>query len=147
MTNIHPIYNIKELMIRRELSKNPEMKEVSWDKFLPHFKKQNSKRKKVKRAPAKPKSPFPPEQKLRKIDEQMISGEYFLTQEEKDNIKGKEKLRKREAKRLQKKEKRAKVFEAPVEPDSSTKKKEEEVSSKPDLNDLKKKFLKKRTRD
>jgi len=44
------------------------MKEVSWDKFLPHFKKQNVKRKKVERR-VKSDNPFPPEQKLRKIDE------------------------------------------------------------------------------
>ena len=61
------------------------MKEVSWDKFLPQFKKVNQKKRKLKRR-EKSDNPFPPEQKLRKIDEQMISGEYFLTQEQKDNI-------------------------------------------------------------
>ena len=62
MKNVHPIYNIKELMIRRELSKKPEMKELSWDKFLPHFKKQNVKRKKMKINKKKEYTPFPPEQ-------------------------------------------------------------------------------------
>ena len=69
MKNIHPIYNIKELMIKRELMKNPEMENESWDRFLPHFKNQNVKRKKVHKQKSKKEyTPFPPEQAPRKID-------------------------------------------------------------------------------
>ena len=70
-----------------------------WTRFLPKFKKQNTKRSK----PAAPTSaqkqkkeytPFPPEQQLRKEDYQMMSGEYFLTdKQKKDKIE-----KKREAK-------------------------------------------------
>ena len=62
MNNVHPIYNIKELMIKRELSKNPELASEDWGRFLPKFKKQNVQRKKPHQVKEKkPYTPFPPE--------------------------------------------------------------------------------------
>ena len=74
MKNVHPIYHIKELMIKRELEKDPELKNQSWDRFLPKFKKKNVKRKKpeyVKEKKAR--SVFPPAQMPSKIDLQIES--------------------------------------------------------------------------
>ena len=146
MANIHPVYNIKSLMIKAELAKDPgeirrscgslglhppvqtarryslqqcrwvwgssrlrrvrwrnqtiatsvwyvaygcrpdrgvnrgwlstELKEENWDRFLPKFKKKNAKKKSKKLMEKKEYTPFPPEQKPRKIDDEMASGEY-----------------------------------------------------------------------
>ncbi|KAF2800890.1 hypothetical protein K505DRAFT_344877 [Melanomma pulvis-pyrius CBS 109.77] len=82
MANIHPIYAIKELMIRKELEKNPELAKESWDRFLPNFKKRTlSKRRvphKVNDKTKKVYTPFPPPQEKSKVDLQIESGEYFL---------------------------------------------------------------------
>ena len=109
MRNIHPIYNIKELMIKRELAKNPEMASENWDRFLPHFKKQNVKRKQKKvKKPKKEYSPFPPEQLPRKEDLEMMTGEYFLSDKQKEGIKHEKKRTAKELKKQEKIDKKAK---------------------------------------
>ena len=106
MYNVHPIYAIKELMIKKELGKNPDLKDENWERFLPKFKKQNVKRRTTLQEKQKKKkkeyTPFPPEQLLRKEDYQMMSGEYFLTDKQKDEQK---ETRKRDEKEQRKVEK------------------------------------------
>lgn len=85
--NVHPIYHIKALMIKRELAKDPALAGESWDRFLPQFKKKNVPRRKPlgaagpDGAPKKKKAdtPFPPPQLPSKVDLQLASGEYFLS--------------------------------------------------------------------
>ena len=98
-------------MIKRELAKDPQLANESWDRFLPKFrrhhlktsektarkndrlKEKNEAREAAglepigpgkKEAPAKKVyTPFPPPQQPRKVDLQLESGEYFLKAHEK----------------------------------------------------------------
>lgn len=154
MRNVHPIYSIKELMIRKELAKNPDLAGESWDRFLPQFKKQNIKRKKIaqeKKKKAKEYTPFPPEQQLRKEDIAMMSGEYFLTDKVKDDMKNKKKREEKIAQKQLKLEAKAKEYDAPEGdlPAAQDKKSKKESSDaaihkRPDVDELKNKFLKKK---
>lgn len=146
MRNIHPVYNIKELMIKRELMKDENMKDQNWDRFLPQFKKQNAKRKKVKVVKKKEYTPFPPAQQPRKEDLLMETGEYFMDKEEIAKRKQDEKESKREKKQQEKEEKRAKLYEEPKIEDEIRKEEERSLNRKRgevvSVDDLKNKFIK-----
>ena len=119
MANIHPIYHIKELMIKRELAKDPELANENWERFLPHFKKRTlSKRKKPLRITDKSKkvyTPFPPPREKSKVDLQLESGEYFLGKHARERAVQEEKEQKQRAKIREKKQERESEFVPPRE--------------------------------
>jgi len=174
MKNVHPVYNIKRLMIMRELAKDPKLATEDWSRFLPTFKKKNVPRKvprqtvlEMQKANAQIKedetnggtakvekkrvyTPFPPAQMPSKIDMQLDSGEYFLSERERKAKKMAEKYENSVEKKKERKIEKEKVYEAP-----SSKKKEDTKSSDKsasagdsflDINELKSKFAKAATK-
>jgi len=116
MTNIHPIYHIKELMIKRELAQKPELANEDWSRFLPQFKKRNVARKKPMRVREKKVyTPFPPAQQPRKVDLEIESGEYFLSKQQKEQRKRELRDEESKAKKAEKDKARAKDYIAPKE--------------------------------
>ena len=117
MNNVHPIYNIKALMIKRELMKDPKLKNENWERFLPKFEHKNlSKRKQpLKKKEKKPYTPFPPAPVMSKIDKELESGEYFLKEKERKAKKAAEKKEQHTAAEQKRLDKREKSFKPPVE--------------------------------
>lgn len=134
MANIHPIYHIKELMIKRELAKDPTLANESWDRFLPNFKKRTlSKRRKPFNVTDKSKkvyTPFPPPPEKSKVDRQIESGEYFLSKEAKDRAQKEETMERQQQKREDKMKARQKDFIAPEEQEDVDKAKKEKKEKK-----------------
>ncbi|KZF25364.1 ribosomal RNA assembly protein KRR1 [Xylona heveae TC161] len=147
MANIHPIYHIKELMIKRELAKDPELVNESWDRFLPHFKKRNlSKRRtpfKVTDKAKKVYTPFPPPQEKSKVDLQIESGEYFLSKQAKERAVREQREEQQRGKAIERQKERAKEFVPPKEDAAGEKKKRKRKEEDGEVKDKKKKKSKK----
>uniref|UniRef100_V9KPW2 KRR1 small subunit processome component n=1 Tax=Callorhinchus milii TaxID=7868 RepID=V9KPW2_CALMI len=143
MKNIHPIYNIKALMIKRELAKDPELRTQNWERFLPTYKHKNlNKRKKpLKKTVKKQYTPFPPPQLESKIDQELASGEYFLKAQQKRRKKLTD-IRVKEAEAtVKRQEERNKAFIPPKEK-STIKPKKAPTETKIDIQALKEKVKK-----
>ncbi|KAI1399125.1 eukaryotic type KH-domain (KH-domain type I) [Hypoxylon fuscum] len=127
MANVHPIYQIKELMIKRELAKDPELAHENWERFLPNYKKRSLSRRKVPfKVTDKTKkvyTPFPPAQEKSKVDLQIEAGEYHIGKEAKKRIAQEERMEKQKAKQEEKKHQREQEFVAPEEKATEKRKK------------------------
>ncbi|EON98958.1 putative ribosomal rna assembly protein krr1 protein [Phaeoacremonium minimum UCRPA7] len=126
MANVHPIYLIKELMIKRELAKDPELANESWDRFLPNFKKRNLSKRRVPFSVTdkskKTYTAFPPAPEKSKVDLQIESGEYFLGKQAKERAAQAERAEKAKQRKEEKKREREQDFVPPEEPGTKPKK-------------------------
>lgn len=147
MKNIHPVYNIKALMIKRELAKDPKLRDENWERFLPRFKAQTlSKRRKPKKQRTKGEyTPFPPPQPESKMDRELASGEYFLKEHERKAKKTQEKQQAKAQAEVKRQERRSRPFQPPQEPKFVPSKKGADTTHKAtpvDIEALKKKVVK-----
>lgn len=124
MKNVHPVYHIKELMIKRELAKDEKLKTENWARFLPEFKKiKDNRRKKKKIIYKKKKEGHAPQIQPRKEDLAMESGQYFMGKKNQAHHQKAQAVKKRKAKREKKLRERQMRY---VEPDSEIRKKKKE---------------------
>ncbi|RYP03051.1 hypothetical protein DL764_005400 [Monosporascus ibericus] len=130
MANVHPIYQIKELMVKRELAKDPELAHESWDRFLPNYKKRSLSHRrvpfKVTDKTKKTYTPFPPAPEQSKVDKQLEAGEYHIGREAKKRIAQEERIEKQKVKKEEKKRERERDFIAPDEPGTAERKKKKQ---------------------
>ncbi|KAI8917121.1 hypothetical protein DFJ77DRAFT_439555 [Powellomyces hirtus] len=132
----------QELMIKRELAKDPKLAEESWDRFLPHFRKSSSKplKKKPAKPPKKDRPLFPPLPVPRKEDLEIESGEYFLSKTQKDAAKLEKKKEQQTENSVRNQANRQQAFVAPIE--KRAKRPAEDSGEKdPSIEDLKQKFI------
>ncbi|GAU14534.1 hypothetical protein TSUD_250760 [Trifolium subterraneum] len=109
LNKMHPVYNIKILMMKKELEKDPALAQENWDR-------KNVKQKKVSAKQKKPYTPFPPPQQPSKVDIQLETGEYFMSDKKKSAKKWQERQEKQAEKTAANKRKRDESFIPPKEP-------------------------------
>merc|ERR1719499_2605171 len=115
-------------MIKRELEKNPDLKNENWERFLPNFKKRNVQRKTKKVEKKKSKDVFPPLPTPRKEDLMMESGEYFMNQEDRKRKQHIEKVEESKMRSAQRKKEKEKMYQPPAEDAAPKKAKKEKTT-------------------
>uniref|UniRef100_A0A3Q2QR88 KRR1 small subunit processome component n=1 Tax=Fundulus heteroclitus TaxID=8078 RepID=A0A3Q2QR88_FUNHE len=144
-----PYSGLKEtLMIKQELSKDPDLRTQNWERFLPKFRHKNlSKRKEPKKMSVKKEyTPFPPPQPESKVDQELASGEFFLRESVKRRKKMEE-IKVKQAEALSKKqEERNKAFIPPKEKPLMKKTAKDPTEGKLDIEAIKDKVKKAKTK-
>lgn len=132
MANVHPIYHVKELMIKRELAKDPALANESWDRFLPNFKKKTLSHRRtpynVTDKTKKVYTPFPPAPEKSKVDKQIETGEYFMRKQAKERAVQAERMEKQKIRKEEKAKERQAEFVPPEEEGDRPKKKRKKVA-------------------
>lgn len=100
-------------MIKRELAKDANLATENWERFLPKFQKKNVKRKKAVIVKKPDYTPFPPPQQPSKVDLQLESGEYFLSQCQKQQRKAADQQEQQQQRVVQRQQDRLKAFVPP----------------------------------
>jgi len=141
MANIHPIYALKTLMLKKELAKDPELADQNWDRFLPNFKKSTQSKRRVPHKVTEKKvyTPFPPAQEKSKVDLQIESGEYFLGKQAKERKAKEEREGKMKQKMEEKRKARQSEYIAPTEDGKGEKKKKRKRNESEEKDKKKKK--------
>ncbi|CAG7891353.1 unnamed protein product [Brassica rapa] len=159
---IHPVYQIKNLMMRKELAKDPALATESWARFLPTFRKMFSKSSPKARRRSHiqhyllnrrlarqenlllvsafdysffPANPLTLLYDFFQVDKQLESGEYFMNDQKKADKKWQEKQEKQSEKSAEKKRKRDASFLPPEEPTQNNNLNKSEESKK-DITEL-----------
>ncbi|KAM8908431.1 KRR1 small subunit processome component homolog isoform 1-T5 [Spinachia spinachia] len=148
MKNIHPIYNIKTLMIKQELSKDPDLRMQSWERFLPKFRHKNlaKRREPKKKSLKKEYTPFPPSQPQSTVDKELATGEFFLRESVKKRKKM-EDIKVKQAEALTKKqEERNRAFIPPKEKPLMKKTNKAPTENKLDIEAIKEKVKRAKTK-
>ncbi|KAF3438275.1 hypothetical protein FNV43_RR21036 [Rhamnella rubrinervis] len=112
--HMHPVFHVRILMLKKELAKDPSLANENWERFLPRFQRKN--RQSEKKSKKKEYTPFPPPQQPSKIDIQLETGEYFLSEKIKSAKKWQERQEKQVEKTTENKRKREAAFIPPNEP-------------------------------
>lgn len=115
MKNIHPVYSLKALMLKRELAKNPKLKDENWERYLPKYNSKNIRKEPKKKKVKKPYTPFPPAPQESKLDKKLVSGEHFLKEDQKRAKRQKEQEARHEEATKRRQERRAQAFVPPEE--------------------------------
>uniref|UniRef100_M4EIP1 KRR1 small subunit processome component n=1 Tax=Brassica campestris TaxID=3711 RepID=M4EIP1_BRACM len=143
---IHPVYQIKNLMMRKELAKDPALATESWaSNSSIYFKFDSSGRMFSKSSPkARRRSHIQHyllnrrlarQENLLLVDKQLESGEYFMNDQKKADKKWQEKQEKQSEKSAEKKRKRDASFLPPEEPTQNNNLNKSEESKK-DITEL-----------
>nr|VDD20428.1 unnamed protein product [Brassica rapa] len=133
---IHPVYQIKDLMMRRELAKDPALATESWDRFLPKFRKYGPSFLLILTIESVSAFDDCGRGHHPLVDKQLESGEYFLNDKKKSEKKWQEKQEKQTEKSTEKKRMRDASFIPPEEPLQSSNNSNKYEEGKQDLTEL-----------
>ena len=100
LKNVHPIYNIKRLMLKQQLAKDPKLAEENWERFLPKFKKTAEKKKKKPKAEKRERALFPPAPMPRKEDWRWNQAKLFSKSRRRNERRRRKKRQKKQPERI-----------------------------------------------